>query len=458
MASKNLLTYGSKVFAVKQDYYSSVVVLPTATGVPLNSSYFFLSKVDPWVDNENPPTPEQSQKYIKQTFKNMFAAKKITSNDVSPVIQRFDWTSGTVYDHYDDNIDMFEKDENGYQVKKFYVKNKYDQVFKCLWNNNDAASTEEPYFEPGTYGTNNIFEGTDGYKWRFMYVIDAGLKIKFLDADWMPVSVGSNTPSPLLSTSGSGSVDTVNITNGGSGYDPANAIITVTITGDGTGANATIGTGEVANGIITDVIVTSPGKDYSYANVSITSSVGSNATAVVYASPSGGHGFDPKSELGCAHTMFSVEFNGDEGGLVPTDIDFHQVGIVVNPTTKQYSPNPANGTVYKTSTDLVLSSGFGVYTQDERVYQGETLETATFVGTVLSFDTSSNVLKLINTTGTIITNATVYGDTSKTARIVFDYSTPNFVKHSGYIYYIENRTGIQRSDDGIEQFKIVLGY
>lgn len=458
MASKNLLTYGSKVYSVKQDYYAPVAVLPTNVNVNLNSLYFFLSKVDPWVDDNNPPNPEQTQRYIKQTFKNMFVAKKITSNDVSPVIERIDWTTGTVYEHYDDTIDMFEVDENGYLVKKFYVKNKYDQVFKCLWNNNGGAASDEPYFEPGTYGANKIYQGADGYKWRFMYVIDSGLKIKFLDSQWMPVPITANTPSPLLSSAGSGSIDTINIVNGGSGYDPTNATISITVTGDGTGANATVGLSQVANGVITDVVVTSPGTNYTYANVAITSSLGSNAVAVLYPSPVGGHGLDPKSELGCSHTMFSVEFNGSENNIIPTNIDFHQAGIVINPTTLQYSPNPANGTIYKTSTDFVVAPGFGVFVQDEKVYQGDSLETATFVGTVLSFDTASNVLRLINTVGTPITNASVYGNTSSTVRTLFGVSTPNFVLQSGYIYYIENRTGVQRSADGIEQFKIVLGY
>lgn len=458
MASKNLLTYGSKVYSVKQDYYSSVVVLPTNTTVPLNSTYFFLSKVDPWPNEEDPPNPEQSQRYIKQTFKNMFVAKKITSNDVSPVIERNDWVSGTIYDHYDDTIDMFELDTNGYLVKKFYVKNKYDQVFKCLWNADGDPSTDEPYFEPGTYGNNNIFQGADGYKWRFMYVIDSGLKVKFLDNTWMPVPIGANTPSPLVATSGSGSIDTINVLNGGTGYDPANSSITVQIVGDGTGANATIGTAEVSNGAITDVIVTSSGKDYSFANVIVTSAAGSNVQVVAYPSPIGGHGFDAKSELGCSHTMFSIEFDGSENNVVPTDIDFHQVGIVINPTTVQYSPNPANATIYKTTTDLVVAPGLGVFVEDEIVYQGTSLATATFTGTVLSFDTSTNVLRLINTVGTSLTNASVFGNTSTTVRTVFGSSTPNFVLQSGYIFYIENRTGIQRSPDGIEQFKIVLGY
>lgn len=458
MASKNLLTYASKVYSAKQDYYAPVVVLPTNTAVNLNSLYFFLSKVDPWPNENDPPVPQQTQKYIKQTFKNMFVAKRITSNDVSPVIERIDWTTGTIYDYYDDNVDMVAKDANGYLIKKFYVKNKYDQVFKCLWNGDGVTSTVEPYFEPGTYSSTNIFQGSDGYKWKFMYVIDSGLKIKFLDTQWMPVPIGANTPTPLLTSSGAGSIDTINVINGGSGYDPTNSAITVTVTGDGTGATATIGTNEVANGVITDVIVTATGRNYTYANVAVTSAAGSNVQLSICPSPVGGHGFDAKSELGCSHSMFSVEFNGTEGDIVPTDIDFHQVGIVVNPTTVQYSPNPANGTIYKTTTDFVVAPGFGTFTQDEVVYQGTTLATATFTGTVLSFNTATNVLRLINTVGTPITNASVYGNTSTTVRTLFGFSTPNFVLQSGYIYYIENRTGIQRSTDGIEQFKIVLGY
>jgi len=458
MSNKNLLTYGSKVYSVKQDYYAPVVVLPTSTGINLNSLYFFLSKVDPWADENNPPEPEQSQRYIKQTFKNMFVAKKITSNDVSPVIERKDWTTGTIYDFYDDTVDMLETDANGYLVKNFYVRNKYDQVFKCLWNNDGGASTVEPYFEPGTYSSTNIFQGADGYKWKFMYVIDSGLKIKFLDSQWMPVPIGANTPNPLVTSSGAGSIDTINVINGGSSYDPANSAITVTITGDGTGAAATIGINEVANGVITDVIVTAAGRNYTYANVAVTSAVGSNVQLSICPSPVGGHGFDAKSELGCSHTMFSIEFNGTENNIVPVDIDFHQVGIVVNPTTVQYSPNPANGTIYKTTTDFVLAPGFGVFTEDEMVFQGPTLAEATFTGTVLSFDTSTNVLRLINTVGTPVTNALVTGNTSTTVRTLFGFSTPNFVLQSGYIYYIENRSGIERSTDGIEQFKIVLGY
>ena len=82
----------------------------------------------------------------------------------------------------------------------------------------------------------------------------------------------------------------------------------------------------------------------------------------------------------------------------------------------------------------------------------------TFTATILSFDSSNNVVKLINTTGSLTTNAPVFGQTTGTTRTLLTYSTPDFIPLSGYLSYIENRTGIQRSVDGIEQFKIVLGF
>ena len=156
--------------------------------------------------------------------------------------------------------------------------------------------------------------------------------------------------------------------------------------------------------------------------------------------------------------MYVVEFNGSESGVIPTDIDFHQVGIVINPTTKELNPAPANGSIYRTTTDAITAPGFGVYENDEWIYQGDTYDTAYFKGQVLSFDEASNTIKLINTVGEMSINSPVFGNTSKTTRTLLSYSEPNFVILSGYMSYIENRTGVTRSYDGIEQFKIVLGY
>ena len=461
MANKNLLTYNSRVTQVEQAYFAPVATLPSPVPIPISTIYCFLSRIDPWTSEIAPPTPTNDQKYLKTVFKNIFIAKKITTNDISPVIERHDWVSGTVYDYYQDDIDMFAVDGSGLLVKHFYVRNKFDQVFKCLWNNNGAPSTIEPFFQPGTYGTNNIFFGADGYKWKYIYTIDVGIKTKFMDNNWIPVPVGGNTPGPVFDANGNqvglwaGSIDVINVINGGSNYDPTLAPITVTITGDGTGAEASV---VVQNGQITNVVVVKPGSNYSYANVSITSSLGSGVVVTAPVSPIGGHGFDPVSELGCSRVMFTTEFKGDENGYIPTDIDYRQVGLLINPSTLSSWPIPAEGDIYKATTDLVVASGFGVYTNDEIVYQGDNIDNATFSAHVVSFDAASNVIKLINISGTPSLNSPVFGNNSKTVRTLLNYSTPDFLPFSGYLAYIENREAIQRSSDGIEQFKFVLGY
>ena len=454
MSNKNVLTTQAKTSLVEQVYYSPVAIVPPAT-FNAQTIYTFLAKVEPWVDDNNIPEPTTDQKYIKQVFKNTFVAKLVKTSDISPIIPRFDWVSGTMYDYYRDDVDMTSLNENGDLVYNFYIKNRFDQVFKCLWNNNGDVSTVEPYFEPGSYNTNNIFIGTDGYKWKYIYTVDLGLKVRFMDDNWLPIPVGANTPNPVQTSAGCGNIDVINVTDPGSGYDSANAIVTVTITGDGTGA---VATANVSGGQIADIIVTSPGSNYTYADITITSALGSNATAVGPVSPIGGHGFDPISELGCRHVMITSEFNSDENGVLPTEIDFHQVGLLVNPTTVDGFPIPANGEIYRTTTDVIVAPGFGAYVEDEFVYQGASIEEATFLARVLYFNTASNVLYLINTTGFITTNAPIFGSSSKTTRTLLTYSTPQFIPFSGYMILIENRSAVQRSVDGIEQFRFVLGF
>lgn len=454
MANKNLLTYNAKVTQVEQDYFAPVASV-SGTSAPVSTMYCFLSRVLPWTNEQQPLTPTQDQKSIKDIYKNIFVVKKVNASNISPIIQRIDWKTGYTYDYYQDDVDMFELNSDGFLVREFYVRNKYDQVFKCLWNNKEGLTSDEPFFQPGSYGTDNIYTGTDGYKWKFMYTIDVGRKTKFMDSSWMPVPVQKTTPNPNGGKAGWGDIEVINVTNSGSGYDQANATLSIVITGDGTGANATA---KVVNNKITDILVVNQGSNYTYANVSVVSSLGSNATMIAPISPIGGHGYDSVAELGCSHTMVSLEFNGSENGYIPTDIDYRQVGLLVNPTALSTSPNPANGAIYKTTTDVVVAPGFGIYALDETVYQGNSLATATFTGTVLSFDEASNVIKLINTTGTRTLNAPITGNSTQTSRTVLTVSFPDFVIYSGFLTYIENRASVQRSVDGIEQFKFVLGY
>jgi hypothetical protein len=299
-----------------------------------------------------------------------------------------------------------------------------------------------------------------------MYTIDQGLKKTFMDSSWIPVPVGTNNPDPYQTAAGTGDIEVINVINGGSGYDAVNSYIYVTITGDGTStASANV---IVNNGSISSVVMANTGSNYTNANVTINAyssanalyayPTGSGSVAISPVSPIGGHGFDPVSELGCNRIMISVEFNGSENGYVPTDINYRQIGIVSNPTALSTYPNLANGSIYNITTNLIVTSGLGLFVSDETVYQQNSQGVVIFSGTVLSFDSVNNILKMINTSGTPSLNNLLYGQVSGTSRVLLSVNTPDFIRYSGYITYIENRTGIQRSVDGIEQYRFILAY
>lgn len=126
-----------------------------------------------------------------------------------------------------------------------------------------------------------------------------------------------------------GTVDSVNIIAGGSGYTTASA----SIVGDGTGAIATV---SIQSGIISSINITTPGSGYSYANVVITGD-GSLASAYANVSPPLGHGRDAPSELGASSIMFYGNMTSDTLGGVSLSNDYRQFGIIKDPRNFSYS-------------------------------------------------------------------------------------------------------------------------
>ena len=62
----------------------------------------------------------------------------------------------------------------------FYVLTAARNVYKCLDNNSNTASTVEP---TGTDVT--ILSTADGYKWKYMYTLSASEQANFLSTDFI---------------------------------------------------------------------------------------------------------------------------------------------------------------------------------------------------------------------------------------------------------------------------------
>jgi hypothetical protein len=453
-ANTGVVTYGGFTHEVNQ-YYDSVVVQLPGTGHTKTTKYCFLSRVDPWPNEEAPPTPALTQQNIKTVYNNMFVIKRVYPSDMSPMTDRIDWTLNTVYDYYRDDVDMLVRDSNKRFIKQFYIKNKYDQVFKCLWNNNGALATDEPYFAPGQVSETLVYTGTDGYKWIFMYTIEGNRKQKFLDTDWMPTPL-ANTAGFGSNTVNSGNIPVACVFNGGNNYWPSNTTVQIT------GANTVPATASLVinSGVITDVLISNPGAGYISANVVITSPTGTGANVAAFVSPPNGHGSDSFEEFGTSHVMVTQTFSEDEAGLIPTDIKYRQLGFVINPSAPSSYPWQCEKSIYDLSTNLILSNGPQNYVSDEIVYQSTdgTLANSTFTATCLDFIPSENRLRVINTVGTANTNMAILGQTSNSDRTVLSVALPDFTMYSGYITYIENRQGTQRSPDGSEQVRLIVGF
>ena len=104
----------------------------------------------------SPLTPVDSISQEFHTFDDLLAAKRVTSSDVSVVIPRRNWTTGTVYDYYRHDYGHYitgstssvitaDSGATALYDATFYVLNSNNNVYKCLDNNSGANSNGRAY-------------------------------------------------------------------------------------------------------------------------------------------------------------------------------------------------------------------------------------------------------------------------------------------------------------------------
>ena len=133
--------------------------------------YVFLGNHLAYANESNPSIVSDTVFDEKQVWDNMFAAKKVTGNDVEFVIPRINWTANNSYRQYDDTItlDTLLTSNSLANIYSCYVINSERNIYKCLSNNLNANSTVEPL---GTnLGNRGIIETGDGFLWKYMYNI-----------------------------------------------------------------------------------------------------------------------------------------------------------------------------------------------------------------------------------------------------------------------------------------------
>ena len=219
---------------------TSGAAVSDASGLLNTNMYLFIGKTTAWSDDSAPPSPTDAVANTHyEHWRDMIAAKKISSSDVSHVIPRKNWTNNTSYFAYTDTeADLFSQD--------FFVMTDEFNVYKCLANNETtsggAVGTTSTVKPTGT-GT-SLISTADGYKWKFLYQISASDALKFVTPNYIPVRTVRRANDYLANTNDSSpgqnqyDVETaVAATNGGNG-----AIEVVKISTRGSGYQGEVGT------------------------------------------------------------------------------------------------------------------------------------------------------------------------------------------------------------------------
>jgi hypothetical protein len=456
--------------------------------------YLFIGRAHAWASDvdaqgntiaegtdASPPTPNDDVTSEFYNYDDMLGAKLIASSDVSRVIPRRNWTTGTTYDMYEHNIGSGNTSNSGATNlfdSTYVVMNSSYAVYKVIENDGATASTVEP-----TSTSNSIFATSDGYRWKYMYSLTSAETLNFMSTDFIHCSTDSTVSAAAVD----GALDTILVVAGGSSFSTSSGatISAIPIRGDGASGVASV---VISSGAIASATVTTAGTGYTYAYIRTADIIaatnaggagtGDNLNVII--PPKGGHGANALKELGSFYVMLNKSLVGVEG---TSDIgvanDFRRIGLIKNPT------NFGTSTVASASTRrqiyaAVFSSVSGTFVADEEINQASTGA----VGKVIEYDATNKLLYWYQTrfpdvgtasTGMLVAfsgaNA-ITGQTSSAAAtpltssstdvngvsITSGYSNPELAYDSGDILYVEERSPITRASDQTENIKLIIEF
>jgi len=237
---------------------------------------------------------------------------------------------------------------------------------------------------------------------------------------------------------------------------------TVTISGNGTGAQAKAFVNQVTPSAITSVSVTNSGSGYRYATAAISGAGGSGAVVSVIIPPVGGHGKDAILELGAHFIMLNVRLEYNEGaGDFPLSNDYRQIGIVRN-VTDFGTIVLSSATTRIAAQRLIIAPLTGTFQPDENVIWSAGPGVPN--GFIVDYDTTTNVITFIQDSVTgfgsfaASVGQVVSGSISGATGTVTSVPNPEVNRYSGDIIYLENRRPIMRASDQLEDIKLIVEF
>lgn len=491
-----------------------------------NSYYIFVGLSNPeavgfgrtenW--NTNTPSPVDNFEYQQHTRDTILFGKRVNSANARRVIKRVDWVKGTRYEMYRHDYSLNNSSPITQSTRlydaNYYVMSANYSVYICIDNGSSGINTvgntslDEPQFtdvDPSRAGVSE-----DGYLWKYIFTVSPADIIKFDSTEYvaLPYNWENSSDSQIQSVreNGDSSINSnqikkVYIESGGSGYTPGTHELN--ILGDGTDGKVVVEVDDETTTIVNS-IVSSGGKDYTYAVVDLgpinATTVGTPAKLIPIIPPSKGHGYDVYKELGSDRVLLYTRFD-DSTKDFPTDTKFSQIGVIKNPVTigstsvytgGEFSSlygirfNTVSGSV-SIGDEIIQSVGSGQarsyvasydtetkvlkYYKDRSLYLNPTTQDQTdFVGIstnalVLDFQSttspvtsSSGFIGVIDTGYTGITTVIGTKIINLATQFTNGLANPEINKTSGELLYLDNRPSISRNSRQKEDIKIILEF
>lgn len=431
------------------------------------SNYYYIgfAKSTEWNATDTAPTPENKTREEKQFRYNLQSVKAIEGH--SYVIPRFNWSSGSIYSPFDDNV-------TGHPAQSYYVLTEDNNVYMCIRQGRTTtgapkASSNKPDHTDSSYPVEN-----DGYVWKYMYTLTTNDQNRFTTANYIPVKYVDSAISTdpeygqyvIQEAADSGQIVGFRITDGGTGFTNE-ATLTITINGDGRGAHAR-GVIDTTTEKLVDVQIADSAGGYpmgiGYRKATVTvSGGGSNATGAqvkpIFA-PKAGLGADPRDDLRSTALMMNIKPTGgvavNDKNTFVLDNDFRQVGLLRNIKDSE------NGSLFTAEAGSALmkmnfvSKSTTDYSHDI-VITGDDTGAQAYVDYYNDSAPGQLWFHQDEGTGFDVFSKENVTTSEGAAAVISSFDSPDFDIFTGDLLYVDNRpTAIERNEDQTEDVKVVI--
>ena len=424
-----------------------------------SSNYYFLGigRSQLWNDSDIAVVETNSARDRAQFRQNLQGVKQI--GDISFVIPRFNWSSGTIYTGWDDA-------QVGYPTNSYYVITSLNQVYLCVQPGRSTSGAVVASVVEPTGTATTLIKTADGYIWKYLYTLSSLEASRFLAANWMPVRYIDSATNAIeqlqedvQNAARPGQVSRAVITSGGTGYTSAPS---VTIRGNGDSATAQA---IVFGGAVVRIQMDSNGsgqirgQGYDEANIVITGGGGSGAAARAVLSPKAGFGADPRDDLKATALMLNGRPTDTEAGALLINQDFRQVGLMRN-IKKLATDSDFTNTAGSALTRLVFSPGATAFTSDNIVVGSTSgakgyIDLADSAAGLLYHQTEVTGFKDF-LPGEALTAQNLSGSPVTGSAVLNSITHPLVNKYSGEVLYLDHRGAIVRSSGETQDIKIVI--